>query len=90
MLNCGNPDCRKCNLKKKKKVSYIKFKLLSKQKPKTAVYDVISKNSGIVLGQIKWNALWRQYCFFPFAETIFNPDCLVEINKFIYKLMRER
>lgn len=57
---------------------------------KTEVYDVLSRSSGAVLGHIKWYGPWRQYCFFPSPQTIFNPDCLNHINGFIGEQMAER
>lgn len=43
------------------------------------VWQVQSVRSDIELGQIRWHGAWRQYCFFPSAETIFNNDCLLTI-----------
>jgi len=57
---------------------------------KTEVHDVLSKSSGAILGHIKWYGPWRQYCFWPCPQTIFNPDCLNHINGFIAELMAER
>lgn len=57
---------------------------------KTDVYDILSKSSGAVLGHIKWYGPWRQYCFFPSLQTVFNPDCLNHINGFISEQMAER
>lgn len=57
---------------------------------KTEVYDVLSKSSGGVLGHIKWYSSWRQYCFFPSPQCVFNNGCLVDIINFIKGLMDER
>lgn len=57
---------------------------------KTEVYDVLSKHQGSILGHIKWYGAWRQYCFWPSPETIFNPDCMADIIEFIKELMAER
>ena len=57
---------------------------------KTHVVNILSKSSGFILGKIKWYGPWRQYCFFPTAETIFNIGCLEDINKYIKDLMDER
>jgi hypothetical protein len=43
---------------------YLTFKQMP-PKPKTQVWDVLSKKDKSVLGTIKWYAPWRQYCFFP-------------------------
>lgn len=50
------------------------------------VVDVRSKSQGTVLGQIKWFSGWRQYCFFPSTDTVFNLVCLADIMDRIYYL----
>jgi len=57
---------------------------------KTEVYDVLSKSSDFVLGHIKWYAPWRQYCFMPSPNCVFNVGCMADIGKFIVELMEER
>jgi len=54
-------------------------------KPKTAVYNVIAKCGGAVLGQIKWYPAWRHYCFFPTTEfeTVHSDRCLASISLFV-------
>ena len=69
--------------------SYIDFELIA-EKPKTSVFSIVSKRYGDELGIVKWYAPWRQYCFFPSEETIWNRGCLREVNEFIQKLMDER
>ena len=61
---------------------YLKFKLIE-EKPKTDVYEVCSKMTGLRLGMIKWFGRWRQYSFFPENETVFNGVCLDDIISFI-------
>lgn len=56
---------------------------------KTEVYDVLSKSSGAVLGHIKWYGAWRQYCFFPSPNCVFNMGCLNQINEHIKVMMFE-
>ena len=68
------------------KKKFINFKLLEK-KPKTSVYAVINIKLGNILGIIKWYSSWRQYCFFPESNTVFNKDCLSDIEDFIRGLM---
>lgn len=54
---------------------------------KTKIYHLCSqKNELTHLGQIKWYGPWRQYCFFPEDETVFNKTCLKDIMCFLEKL----
>lgn len=57
---------------------------------KTSIVYVISKSSGDELGLIKWYGPWRQFCFWPALDTIFNVGCLEEIQTVIKLLMDER
>ncbi len=57
---------------------------------KTDVWNVLSKFQGSVLGQIKWFGQWRQYCFWPSPNTVFNPECMNDISKVINELMQAR
>lgn len=71
---------------------YLSFEdnlLLGKGK-KTKVILVISKRSDHVLGEIRWYGSWRQYVFFPAPQTIWNPECLRDVNECIARLMAER
>ena len=61
---------------------YLEFKLLEK-KSKTQVIEVISKTHPIRLGTIKWRSSWRQYAFFPESGTLFNVECLNDIQSYI-------
>lgn len=69
--------------------SYIKVEMIVK-KPETEVYNIKNKNSGDILGIVKWYSSWRQYCFFPKHSTIFNKDCMNEIIDFINTLMEKK
>ncbi len=58
----------------------------TEDKPKTSVFDVYTKRKDI-LGEIKWFAQWRQYCFFPEDDCVFSKGCMSDINNFIEQLM---
>lgn len=48
-------------------------------------------SSGIVgLGEIKWYAQWRRYCFFPFDQVLFDASCLKEIQDHLNEMMAAR
>ncbi len=73
---------------------YIEFELIDK-KPKTNVYAVKKKNPinplyVPILGYIEWYGAWRQYCFYPKGDTIFNMDCMQYIIDYIKELMEAR
>jgi len=66
---------------------YLEFRLLE-EKPKTKIIEVVSKTHSlpIRLGIIKWWSSWRQYAFFPETGTIFNIECLNDIQSYIKEL----
>lgn len=59
-------------------------------KRKTSVWHCRNKRSHATLGTVKWYGSWRQYCFFPEADTIFNVGCMDSICSFIKRLEKER
>ncbi|MHB8276383.1 MAG: hypothetical protein ACYDIA_01850 [Candidatus Humimicrobiaceae bacterium] len=67
-----------------KYLDFIEFKTDTK----TKVFKVNSKRSGNCLAIIKWYSPWRQYCFYPMPQTIFNNTCLLDIVEFI-KIIKE-
>ena len=63
---------------------------LSEVKKKTAVYDVLNRRTGDMLGYISWYPQWRQYTFTPDLMTLFIVGCLEEVSIFITELMNGR
>jgi hypothetical protein len=61
-------------------------------KPKTKVFEVRARYAGCFLGDVKWYAPWRKYCFFPgySLDLVFDANCLNEIREFMNRLMAER
>jgi hypothetical protein len=57
---------------------------------KTKVWDVVSREHGDTLGYIKWFGRWRQYCFFPKFQTVWNKGCLTDLEQFIGVQMEAR
>ena len=47
-------------------------------------------NSATKLGEVKWYAPWRRYCFFPSGSVLFDASCLREITMFMDSKMMER
>lgn len=57
---------------------------------KTKRYAIFSLSNRSQLGEIKWWGPWRQYCFFPADDTVFNSGCMEDIQAAIKLLMLER
>jgi len=68
---------------------YLEFKQIAHE-GKTKRFEIISKNYGYSLGRISWHGAWRCYTFSPAFETIWNKDCLKDIQDFLNNLMTER
>jgi hypothetical protein len=66
---------------------YLDFVMLpAVEGRKTRVVEVRSKRSGDLLGTIKWFGRWRQYTFWPEPETIFNAECLTDVETALGRL----
>lgn len=53
---------------------------------KTKGFDIINKSMGHPIGWIEWYSNWRQYCFFPWDDMVFNSTCLELITKFLKEI----
>jgi len=73
-----------------KKTQYLIFEDQEIPKKKTKVINVININADEVIGMIKWYGPWRQYCFFPEFDTVWNTTCLIDVNEVIGNLMQDR
>ena len=69
---------------------YLEFEKHHEPEKKTIFVFVKAKSSGKNLAEIKWYRQWRQYTFFPMPDTVWNKDCLTDIQKFIEALMAKR
>lgn len=49
----------------------------------------VNAKSGAYLGDVKWFARWREYCFYAEFNGIFEQTCLREIAEFIEARTRE-
>ena len=70
-----------------KRYEFINFE----QKPqsesrKTSVWSCKNNKSGAELGEVRWYAPWRQYCFMPSGPTVYSAGCLADIQDFIEQL----
>ena len=57
---------------------------------KTSVWQVVTKDGGVVIGEVKWFGRWRGYAFFPKPDTIYEATCLRDIADFIKAQMDAR
>ena len=69
---------------------WVRFEEIPDAKRKTKIFEIKTKDSNILLGQIKWFASWRCYAFYPAADTVFELTCLQDITKFITNLALQR
>ena len=63
---------------------YLSFHQLLGRSQKTEVIRV--QGTKDTLGIIKWHGAWRQYCFFPKADTLYNNQCMSEIQDMLSQL----
>lgn len=71
----------------KTKYKYVFFNWIE-DKPKTSVWQCRNQTTGGLLGIVKWYNPWRQYCFYPESDCVFNMNCLEDINDFIGQLSK--
>jgi hypothetical protein len=57
---------------------------------KTPIVQVCSRSSGNLLGVVAWFGPWRQFCFRPERQTVFNVECMTDIQAKIAELKAER
>ena len=50
---------------------------------KTYHWEIRNKDSDYVLGIVKWNGRWRQYCYFPNGDTVLSVGCMSDIINFV-------
>jgi hypothetical protein len=72
-----------------KTTKYLKFDIV-KDTGKTKLIFIINIHHDEVIGEIRWFSRWRQYCFSPNNNTIWNTECLNDVNAVIKQLMDER
>lgn len=99
VLKCIDPYfCNDCIVKLRRKHIKLEYRMMNqyiniiqtRENPKTNIYTVYNKQYETTLGIIKWYSAWRQYCFYPWTNSIFNKDCMRFIADFMDILMKER
>lgn len=56
---------------------------------KTKIWSVVSVGHELI-GHIKWYGPWRQYCLFSNGISIWNRECLEDVERFIHEQMLSR
>ena len=69
---------------------YIRMVLAKRQADRKTDTWIIKGSNVLVLGIIRWYGPWRQYCFYPAHDTVFNKECLNDIYDFITQIMNAR
>jgi hypothetical protein len=57
---------------------------------RTEIWFVFSKDSDLLLGEVKWFGKWRRYCFYTIDSTIFDWSCLRDIADLCEARMKVR
>ena len=47
---------------------------------KTPIYHIFNFDTNF-LGDIRWFAKWRRYCFFPYNNTVWDIKCLRDVQE---------
>jgi len=68
-----------------KETKYLQF-IVKEHKPKTKVIAVVNRTHAEEIGVIRWYSAWRQYCFMPHQNTVWNKNCLNDVNDMITEL----
>ena len=70
------------------KGKYFSITKVVQYKRKTAIYYIWGFN-GVCIGEIKWYAPWRKFCFHPYNETVWSNDCLINVIDFVATVNHE-
>lgn len=55
----------------------------AKQPGVTRYWAVKAKQGNTPLGMVRWHSAWRRYVFRPEEDTLFDADCLCELQAFL-------
>ena len=72
----------------KTEYEYLKFVEVP-VKTKTRKFNCCNKKSGTVLGEVKWNGSWRQYCYFDAVLAVYSAGCMDDISHFCKQLNKK-
>ena len=55
---------------------------------KTPIYYIFEHNTNCI-GEIKWYAPWRKFCFYPDKDTVWDSKCLTDLLEQLDKINLE-
>lgn len=69
--------------------TYLSFKDEGPVSPGSVThkFSIRSRQSGALLGYVKWFNQWRKYCFYP-VDAIFDEKCLQDVTEFLSEATR--
>ena len=70
-----------------KETKYLIF-IIVKIKQKTVIVNIYNKSQNDLIAEIVWYNPWRQYCFCPGYGTVWNNQCLSDVNTVIESLKK--
>lgn len=74
-----------------KETKYLRFTKLERPPDKKTDIVTISSISGdYLLGRIAWFPRWRQYCFYPYNDTVWNKGCMENVYEVIEQLRQDK
>lgn len=71
---------------------YLDFCLMPRgdSAKKTDTWEVRNKRTNDLLGEVRWYAPWRKYCFYVHQRSVFDDKCMQEIASFMTRQMAKR
>ena len=70
---------------------YLTYSLKGKSKTGiTTIWEISNTDDGSILGEVRWNRSWRQYCFYQNPEIVMSASCLIEIADFLQRQTKEQ
>ena len=72
-----------------KETEYLRF-IDKESRQITKIIGIVNIHHDEEIGEIRWFGKWRQYCFYPSENTIWNTTCMEDVQTVIKELMNER
>ena len=72
-----------------KETEYLRF-IDKESRQITKIIGIVNIHHDEEIGEIRWFGKWRQYCFLPSPNTIWNTTCMEDVQTVIKELMNER